>query len=145
MTSKDFWRTREMMKNRRTLNWTRRRLLQWLGVVGGGLLAGGCGPETGSDDDASATSPPPTRLLDLALRQHFSYLSIEPRVIEAFARDLTRHQGPWNPKTSPAPFTRFLASTDFFQNGADESRTLHYVAYYDPYVSSCYNPFEIST
>lgn len=144
MTSKDFGRTRGVMQNLRTLNWTRRRLLRWLGVVGGGLLASaGCGPETGSDDDASATSQPPTQLLDRALRQHFSYLSIEPEVIEAFSRDLTRHQGPWNPKTSPPPFTRFLASTDFFQNGADETRPLHYVTYYDPYVSSCYNPFEI--
>lgn len=64
----------------------------------------------------------PSAVLDHAFRRHFSYMKIDPDVIEAFVKDLTRYQGPWDPKTSPPPFTRFLASTDFFQNGSDEAR-----------------------
>jgi hypothetical protein len=31
--------------------------------------------------------------------------------------------------------TQYLISSDFFQNGADESRIVHYVAYYDPFIA----------
>ena len=31
-------------------------------------------------------------------------------------------------------------STDFFQNGQDQARALAFVAYYDPYLTPCYNP-----
>jgi len=34
----------------------------------------------------------------------------------------------------------YLLSSDFFANGADESRTVNYVAYYDP-MRACQNPF----
>jgi hypothetical protein len=34
----------------------------------------------------------------------------------------------------------YLLSSDFFLNGADESRTVNYVAYYDP-MRACQNPF----
>ncbi|MGO8858689.1 MAG: hypothetical protein ACLQO1_23775 [Steroidobacteraceae bacterium] len=34
----------------------------------------------------------------------------------------------------------YLLSSDFFLNGADESRTVNYVAYYDP-LRPCQNPF----
>jgi hypothetical protein len=34
----------------------------------------------------------------------------------------------------------YLLSSDFFLNGADESRTVNYVAYYDP-LHPCQNPF----
>jgi len=36
--------------------------------------------------------------------------------------------------------SQFLLSTDFFQNGMDESRTVKYGLYYDPYINLCYNP-----
>ncbi len=35
----------------------------------------------------------------------------------------------------------FLLSTDFFHNGADEGRVVSYVAFYDPMVAVCRNPF----
>lgn len=35
---------------------------------------------------------------------------------------------------------QFLLSTDFFQEGMDESRTIKYVLYYDPYINPCYTP-----
>ncbi len=124
------------------LNTTRRGLLRIIGVVGGGLLAsGGCRETEERSLGNVAPAANPGRLLRDAIREHFAYLSIGEEVVEAFARDLTEHQGPWSPGTSPRPFTRFLASTDFFQQGADENRPLRYVAYYDPYVSTCYNPF----
>ena len=34
----------------------------------------------------------------------------------------------------------YLLSSDFFWNGSDESRTINYVAYYDP-IRPCSNPF----
>ena len=35
----------------------------------------------------------------------------------------------------------FLLGSDFFMYGADESRTVHFVGYYDPYARGCGNPF----
>ncbi len=120
--------------------WTRRRFVNALAIASGGLLFGSaCREEEAHDPRAQMAPQHP--LLTRALRAHFRYLEFDDAVIEAFAKDLTRHQGPWHPRTSPPPFTRFLASTDFFQNGADETRALTYVRYYDPYASPCYNPF----
>jgi hypothetical protein len=36
--------------------------------------------------------------------------------------------------------TQYLISSDFFINGADKSRTVNYLGYYDPMVA-CNNPF----
>ena len=36
----------------------------------------------------------------------------------------------------------FLLSTDFFAQGADESRPLRFQTLYDPYINPCYNPME---
>lgn len=36
--------------------------------------------------------------------------------------------------------TEFLLSSDFFQNGADTSKAVSFIAYADPYTSSCSNP-----
>lgn len=123
--------------------WSRRRFLRVLSIASGGLLFASACSEQDAAPPAPASSPAAQRLalLKRVLRAHFDYLEFDDEVLDAFARDLTRHQGEWRPRSSPPPFTRFLASTDFFQNGADESRSLHYVQYYDPYVSPCYNPF----
>ena len=37
--------------------------------------------------------------------------------------------------------SRYLLSTDFFEHGADESRTVRYVEFHDPYSVACRNPF----
>jgi hypothetical protein len=37
--------------------------------------------------------------------------------------------------------SRYLLSTDFFEHGADESRTVRYVEFHDPYSIACRNPF----
>ncbi|MCP4039086.1 MAG: hypothetical protein GY944_28145 [bacterium] len=126
-----------MMAGLRNWKWTRRKLLRVFGIAGGSLVVG----SACSEDAPKAPQPAGDLLLRRALRKHFHYLKIDEDVIAAFAHDLTQNQGAWRPATSPRPYTRFLASTDFFQNGADESRPLRYVRYYDPYLSACYNPF----
>jgi hypothetical protein len=59
-----------------------------------------------------------------------------------YIRDFERHVGPlagvhaWPIDV----YTRYLLSTDFFRNGADESRRVRYLSFYHPYVTICYNP-----
>ena len=36
--------------------------------------------------------------------------------------------------------SQFLLSTDFFQEGMNEGRSIKYALYYDPYINPCYNP-----
>ena len=136
---------------------TRRRLLWVMGFVVA-ALAGAVAwlrrPRRASDAITRAEpwaagppkSPPePTasqaRLIG-QLREHFDYLDIDDETLRRFANDFELQREPLAPGTelSGSDHTRFLMSTDFFQNGADESRPLRYVAYYDPYVSPCYNP-----
>jgi hypothetical protein len=102
------------------------------------------------------------------LRKKLCYLKLEPSGVQRFARDLAARNeisgarlriidsaGPLY--TAPAlsshtklndgilhgeerVTTLYLMSSDFFKNGADESREVHYVGYYDPMVA-CNNPF----
>ncbi len=37
--------------------------------------------------------------------------------------------------------TKFLFSTNFFREGADETKPVKYLSYYDPYKMPCQNPF----
>lgn len=37
--------------------------------------------------------------------------------------------------------TNYLLSTDFFSNNMDQSRVIHYVRLYDPYLRPCTHPF----
>ena len=37
--------------------------------------------------------------------------------------------------------TNYLLSTDFFSRNMDESRVIHYVGLYDPYLRPCSHPF----
>ena len=136
------------MKEARNKRLTRRSVVQWLAVIGGRVLsvrligfAGSGLAVSGCAEDKAESSAHLTSELHHAIREHFNYLSIDDVVVDAFEKDLTQHHGAWSASESPRPFTRFLASTDFFQNGGDESRPLTYVSYYDPYVSTCYNPF----
>jgi hypothetical protein len=43
-------------------------------------------------------------------------------------------------RTVDAFASTYLMSSDFFQNGADESEPVHYVSFYDPLLA-CGNPF----
>lgn len=77
------------------------------------------------------------------IREHFAYLSIDPDGLRRFLREYRRAIGP--PTLDGGQATRhfldtFLMSTDFFRQGADESRTIHYTMLYDVYTNPCYNP-----
>jgi hypothetical protein len=91
-------------------------------------------------DIAARTRVPGT--LEDRLRAHLPYLDVDDAVLAAFARD--QRAGTGAREEIDAIAARFLLSTDFFQNGADEDRPLRYVAYYDPYRSPCYNPLRDS-
>jgi hypothetical protein len=70
------------------------------------------------------------------------YLERSAPGARAFARDFpSRNPGVrqfQRPETDP--LEQFLLSTDFFQDGGDETRTVPYVALYDPYLNPCWNP-----
>ncbi len=127
---------------------SRREVLRAGLGAGAALLAGGC---RGGDADVSqgATDQAPSEpagfghpLLD-ALVGHFPYLSFDPAGLRRYLADYERFRGAWSADAAPdsALFMQFLMSTDFFQHGMDESRTIGYAAFCDPYISPCYSPF----
>ncbi len=88
------------------------------------------------------------RLIELPLSpasriaRHFDYLTIDRSCLERFVADWEEHVAPLS-RSSALPseiFTRFLLSTDFFANGADEAKLVRYRGFADPYLTSCYNP-----
>ncbi len=70
------------------------------------------------------------------LRYHF--LSSGPPSYKRFYRSSDTRSGA--AKLEDLLVSTFLLSSDFFSNGADESRTVSYVAYFDP-MRACQNPF----
>ena len=83
----------------------------------------------------------PDETLATRLRRHLDYLSFDDDVIDAFVRDYRADSSRVaKGERTEAIASRFLLSTDFFQNGANQERSLDYVSYYDPYRSPCYNP-----
>lgn len=76
------------------------------------------------------------------IARHFHYLDLDPAGVETFVEHFEQHHAPIGTFSPQAEwvFEQYLMSTDFFQNGADESRTVRFVAFYDPYLSPCWNP-----
>jgi hypothetical protein len=76
------------------------------------------------------------------LLEFFGYLKISDEVADEFISDYRAHVRDVGRMSELGEdfYTRFLLSTDFFQNGADESRALTYVAIYGPTITPCYNP-----
>ena len=92
---------------------------------------------------------PWTKLTAETLRRLLPYLQLDNDGVAQFARDL-RAAGQYgllnrakagNAGAREWLGQQFLLSSDFFWNGADESRTVRYRVYYDPYVQPCANPF----
>ena len=110
--------------------WNRRRFLAAMGgavvLLGGGVVLGRY------------------RVMDWRIRRHFSYLNIAPQDALRFVRDYEKAYGelPFYRRSAGDVYKKFLMSTDFFPNGADESRPLRYIMLYDPYISPCYNPLK---
>ncbi len=106
-----------------------------VGVLG----TAGCG---GSKESARGMSVAEARKKVVEyLRLKLPYLRHGEGTLERFAAEYVRH---FPPGTKPGPgpnlVARYLLSTDFFPNGADESKPLDWVEFYDPYISPCYNP-----
>ncbi len=110
-------------------------------------------------------------MVALIVRKKLSYLKLDDEGVNAFARDavqrLTQSENArldWLRRVRPIynsidiyeysssaeKFDRFeerlakqyLMSSDFFWNESDETRTVAYMSYYDPYAgSACANPF----
>lgn len=101
------------------------------------------------------------------VRDRLSYLDLSQVDLDAFADDFIADRGAYGIRgrlfawaypvienagfLNPMPertdtfeyrvVSRFLLSTDFFWHGSDETRAIQYVAYDNPYVRLCANPF----
>ena len=74
------------------------------------------------------------------LRKRLDMLELPQTTIAKWVNLYEQHRKPWTgKKVSRKELQNFLLSTDFFPAG-DESKPLRFVAYYDPYISVCYNP-----
>jgi hypothetical protein len=77
------------------------------------------------------------------LRYHYHYLDLDPASVDTYIREFEHYVsrlprfGSW----PDAVYSRFLLSTDFFWQGADEARRVRYVGFYEPYARACLNPF----
>jgi len=103
-------------------------------------MLGGCAGQQGYRAAATGTHP---CALAQHLAEHFSYLVLDEGTAEGFVRAYESNGGSpelQDPRVRSDLHRQFLMSTDFFQNGADETRPLRFVALYDPYVTPCYNP-----
>jgi hypothetical protein len=108
-------------------------------------------------------------LIVAILKHRVGYLQIDPQTFVQFAEmyvarrlhhrqslaDLSVLSGGlqyWSPyswlerghafrRLEDSVVSHFLLSTDFFQHGADESRDVSFVAFYEPGNSVCRNPF----
>lgn len=139
---------------------TRRRLL--LGVAAGtaGIAGAGIWRYFGASD---------AEVIAVILRKRLDYLRLDPIGVAAFARELSARDivgdrplhlvGMLEPLYVRVPFpgdnplsdrirhgeerivTMFLLSSDFFRNGADETRMVHYLSFYDPLRQPCATPF----
>jgi len=77
------------------------------------------------------------------IREHFPYLTIDGDGLRRFLREYRRAIGapPLEGDEEVRRFLdTFLMSTDFFREGADESRTVRFAMLYDVYTNPCYDP-----
>src|SRR5262249_62178866 len=93
---------------------------------------------------ARCASAPPSRHDEDARRilSALSYLKLSRVDVVKFLEEHERALGParTDPQALPELCGKLLLSTDFFMNGADETRPIRYVSLYDPYQSPCFNP-----
>lgn len=84
------------------------------------------------------------RFMAWRIERHFHYLDIAPGAARQFVREYEKAYGrlPWYRRSVSDVYKKFLMSTDFFSNGADQKQRVRYVMLYDPYFSPCYNPLK---
>jgi len=93
--------------------------------------------------------------VEALVEQHTAFLRLAPGTASGYAKDLestkvsAEGRAAWRQWVRRLrdgevafPLSHFLLSTDFFVNGADESRVVQYVAYHDKTLP-CSNPFAI--
>ncbi len=132
-----------------------RRAFVGAGVVGAaGLAIGVAIVLDGPADDERADSsphkppqpPPDPRIasLEAEISAHFDYLKLGDDTVATFvaAHLSAMERKPPSYETNALP-EQFLLSTDFFRHGADMSRQVLFVAYFDPYWSPCYDPMKL--
>jgi hypothetical protein len=83
------------------------------------------------------------------LHRRFDFLDLDPAGVRRFVEDYQKHRGRigrFAPPRYPDQeiYHRYLLSTDFFMHGGDESRTVSYMMFYDPYASPCWNPCRVA-
>jgi hypothetical protein len=75
------------------------------------------------------------------IRQHLPMLKVEVAEIENFKRAFERNSRPHRAGHGDEDLAKdFLLSTDFFENGEDESVPLRFVSVFNPRLTPCYNP-----
>ncbi len=110
----------------------------------------------------------PRNAIERVLHKRLAYLKLDPAGVRQFSDDVLHRQiishfrlmvidfvGPLYTDTDPSPdgrigstlrhgedrvVSQFLISSDFFINGADTSRTVRYLGWYNP-LAACGNPF----
>ena len=83
--------------------------------------------------------------LEQQFLDHYHYLTID---LEGLRRFLADYQAAYGSLVTDAgepqeslPFLKFLASSDFFLNGKNESKPVRYLLIRDPYLNPCFYPF----
>ena len=126
----------------------KRRTFLALTVIGGTVAAAAGGVTwwvVGRGELEELEPPEPMsdtgEVLAAAIRDKLDMLVIPDATLAKWVNRYEEHARPWKPgrKVKRKLLQNFLLSTDFFP-GADESKPLRYVTYYDPYISVCYNP-----
>jgi hypothetical protein len=80
--------------------------------------------------------------LAVAIVRYYDYLQIVPGSVEQFVTEYQEHHERLGPPVSKTDgLHRFLLSTDFFLQGADERKPVRFIALYAPLVNHCYRPF----
>jgi hypothetical protein len=94
-------------------------------------------PENEIPEPMSETGEQLAKLIQARL----DMLVIPDATVAKWVNAYERHEKkPWSgKKVSRKDLQNFLLSTDLFPDG-DEQKPLAFVAYYDPYISVCYNP-----
>ncbi len=124
---------------------SRRRFLAWTATLTAALVVGVIYRWPGAREGASSLA---RRLMHAhqtpqrKLVAYFDYLKIPDALADQYVGDYRTHVHDIGrlSELDDDFYTRFLLSTDFFQNNADESLTLTYVAIYGPTITLCYNP-----
>lgn len=96
----------------------------------------GIRPEDEPPEPMSETGQQLAKLIQARL----DMLVIPDATVAKWVNAYERNEKPWSgKKVSRKDLQNFLLSTDLFPDG-DEQKPLAFVAYYDPYISVCYNP-----